>query len=267
MLELQAPDEDSARRIQPELSRIQRQQLESIIEQCCSELSAPDRIHRIDLLEVDLGALNLGRLERELPDKLKSELRRALARQIEKQDSEASRRGHDPAVTSHLELLAFFAATGTLPWWADFSNPRLIPEALDALLEHAPERLAEVMRSIVREPQQLARIVLHCDDKTLSGLLRFLLSASPSLVAVLQQQTDAILSTWPNLPGTNITRIRNLFWLAVIRQAGDSATSPASFWQQVFAEIETRSNEVYVSLATRNAAGYPLGTQIRFQFS
>ena len=250
MLEVQAPDEDSARRIQPELSRIQRQQLEPIIEQCCSELSASDRIHRIDLLEIDLGTVDIGHLERELPGKLKSVMRKALAKQIEKQDSEARRRDEDPAVTSYLELIAFFAATGTLPWWADSSNPRLLPEALDALLERAPDRLAELLRTVVRDRSQLARIVLHANDEALSGLLRILLADSPSFESSLQQQATAILDTGSHVPRANITRIRTYFWFALIRQAAAGAASPAGFWQQVFADIETQSHEAYVSLAT-----------------
>ncbi len=249
VLEIQAPDEESARRVQPELSRIQRQQLESIIEECCSELSAPDRIHRIDSLELDLGVVDVRQLERDLPGKLKSVMRATLAKEIEKQDSESRRRDNDPSVTSQLELLAFFVATGTLPWWADSSNPRLVPEALDALLDHAPDRLADLLRTLVRERGQLARIVVHCDDQTLSRLLRVLASASPLPVDALQRQTDAILSTWSHLPGANITRIRNAFWSALIRQAAGEA-SPASLWQQVFGDIETQSHEAYVSLAT-----------------
>ncbi len=248
VLEVKAPDEDSARRIQTELSRIQRQYLDTIVEQCCSELSAPDRIHRIDLLELDLGTIDSGQLERELPAKLKSVMRKVLAKQIEKQDSEARRRDHDPAVTSQLELIAFFAATGTLPWWADSSNSRLIPETLDALLEHAPDRLADLLRTIAPQRAQLTRIVLHSDDKILSRLLRILLSASS--VTALQQRTEAILRIWSHVRGTNITLARNVFWLALIRQAGTASTSPAAFWQQVFIELEGHSHEAYVSLAT-----------------
>jgi len=252
VLELHAPDEDSARRVQPELSRIQRQQLEPIIEECCSELSSPDRIHRIDLLEIDLGTVDFGHLESELPKKLKSVMLKALARQIEQQDTEARRRDHVPAVTSQLELLAFFAATGALPWWADYSNPRLIPDTLESLLDHAPDRLADLLRTIVRERSQGLRFVLHSDDATMIGLLRVLLSASPSSASALRQQTEAILGTWSRLPGADIAPIRNLFWLALIRYAAAdaAATFPASFWQQVFAEIEMQSHDAYVSLVT-----------------
>jgi len=250
VLELHAPDEDSARRVQSELSRIQRQQLESIIEQCCSELSAPDRVHRIDLLEIDLGTVDFGRLESELPKKLKSVMRKALARQIEQQDTEARRRDRAPAVTSQLELLAFFAATGTLPWWADYANPRLIPDTLGSLLDHAPDRLADLLRTIVRERSQGLRLVLHSDDATMFGLLRAVMAASPSSASSLRQQTEAILTTWSHLPGANIAPIRNLFWLSLVRQAAaDAASAPSeSFWQQVFGEIQMQSHDAYVSL-------------------
>ena len=156
----------------------------------------------------------------------------------------------DPAVTSHLELIAIFAASGVLPWWADSSNPNLIPEALDALLESAPDRLAELLQTIVRNRGQLVRIVLHSDDKILSRLLRVLASASSSSGIVLQQQVEAIVSTWSPMSGANVTWIRNASWLALIGQAVKGATSPASFWQAVFGEIESQSHEAYVSLMT-----------------
>ncbi len=169
VIEVRTPAEDVASRIHQEVSRIQRQSLESIIEECCSDLSSPDRIHRIEKLEVDLGAVPLQDLEGGLSQKLKSAMREALQTQIEKLDREASADSH-PATRSQLELVAFFAENGTLPWWADTSRPRHLRDSIEFLLEHAPEDLATLFADFVRHRHRLQRIVLHCDDDTLLAL-------------------------------------------------------------------------------------------------
>ena len=48
-----------AQRLQPEMSRIYRQRIVPLIDQCCTAFSAPDRMHRIPVLEIDLGQVNL----------------------------------------------------------------------------------------------------------------------------------------------------------------------------------------------------------------
>ena len=159
------------------------------------------------------------RLAHDLPDKLKSELRRALAKQLIKQESESSSPRSRPRCHLALELLAFFAATGTLPWWADFSNSRFIPETLECVARARPDRLAGVMcersfaNTSVGRASFFTLTTRLCPD-CCELCLRF-----ASLAAELQQQTEAIPSTWPHLSGSNVTRVRIWFWLAVVRQA------------------------------------------------
>ena len=72
--------------MQQEASQIMRR-AEALIERCCDELSASDRLHRIDRLELDLGHLDPQRLEEELLAKFGESLRRGLAEQIGRQES------------------------------------------------------------------------------------------------------------------------------------------------------------------------------------
>jgi Contractile injection system tape measure protein len=252
VLEIFAPDESSARRLQPQLSRIQRQRIESVIEELCSELSSSDRIHRIDSLEVDLGALDFDSLEIELPRKLKPAMRKALSREIERQDSEARRNDDDPAVPSRLELISHFASNGSLPWWADSTNPLLVSETIDALIEQAPDRLGSLLRQMVQHRDQLLRMVLHGNDRTMLGLQAILASASPAFARVLQLQTEAILGSWSYGPGANIPHVRNLFWLVQLRQValGSVVADSDSHWRQVIAQVATQSSEAFAPLIT-----------------
>ena len=64
---------------------------------------------------------------------------------------------------STLELLAFFAATGTLPWWAPRNDARLIPSAFNAALRLPPEQSAHWRRQLVAAPAARHRLRLALD--------------------------------------------------------------------------------------------------------
>jgi hypothetical protein len=110
-----------AQPLQAEVSRIYRQRIVPLIDKYCTELSQPDHIHRIELL------------------------------QISQQEQTAAHHGPSLKAMSQLELFAFFARTGSLPWWADTSQPRLLDACLQHLIQAAPEPLRLLMRNLVFE--------------------------------------------------------------------------------------------------------------------
>src|SRR3954466_617578 len=63
---------------QDELSRVYRQRIIPLIERRCSELSAPDRLYRIDMLGLDLGTLDPRSLEEDFVAKVDAALQREL---------------------------------------------------------------------------------------------------------------------------------------------------------------------------------------------
>ena len=73
-----------------------------------------------------------------------------------------------------LELLAFFAATGTLPWWAPRHDARLIPAALNAALRLPSEHLAPFLRQLAAAPMARQRLLAALDPAQ-----RLLVQASP----------------------------------------------------------------------------------------
>ena len=72
------------------------------------------------------------------------------------------RSSEDPG-ESTLELLAFFAATGTLPWWALRNDVRLIPSAFNAFLRLPSEQSAHLRRQLVAVPAAPHRLRLALD--------------------------------------------------------------------------------------------------------
>jgi hypothetical protein len=257
VLEVHAPEE-VASEIQNELSRIQRQHLELIIDECCSELSSPDRIHRIDKLEVDLGHVSLQSFETQLRQALKSALRKALQSRIEILDREARTSDQHPAAKSQLELVVYFASTGTLPWWADSNHSRHLRDSIEFLLEHAPDDLAVLLRELARHPRQLQRILLNCEDATLITLFKVLSSPEP-VSSQIGQQLLAIVRSHLFQLGRGSTSARTLFWAAVLATAmrpvssaameRSSASITSVFWRRVFMQLAKDSPDLYRTIA------------------
>ena len=139
ILEIRVQDAAAAWPLQSEVGRIQKMHLEALIDRCCTEASDPGRLHRIQSLEVDLGRLDPGHLERDLVAALGPALRAALAKRIREDEEEAALTGSDPDVDARLELVAHFARRGHLPWWADASGARILDEPIAWLLERASQ--------------------------------------------------------------------------------------------------------------------------------
>ena len=254
VVEIRVPGEDAAGEIHRQFSRIQRQYLEPIVDACCSDLSSPDRLHRIEKLEVNLGSVTLQDLEADLSQSLQKALRQALGEQIQAMDRKARGRDGHPATRSQLELAAFFAMNGTLPWWADSGRPRHLPESIESLLIHAPDDLARLLADILRHPEPSLRIVLHCDDTLLLRIFD-LLSSSALGSRAAREQLDTVLRGPLLSAAPSFSRARNALWIAVLIHASSAAAQPSwqpakgappsPFWRRVFGALAARSPEAF----------------------
>ncbi len=257
VLEVHTPGEDVAGEIHRQLGRIQRQYLERIIDECCSELSSPDRLHRIEKLEVDLGSVALADLEAELPQSLQKAMRKALREQIQVLDRKAGGGDGHPAARSQLELVAFFAMNGVLPWWADSGRPRHLRESIEFLLSHAPDDLARLLGDILGYPEPSLRIVLHCDDALLLRVFDVLSSSAPGSGSV-RQQLNVVLRGPLFRAAPNFSQARTALWIAALTHASSAAatparraatgTTPSPFWLRVFDSLTTCSPEAFEAL-------------------
>lgn len=129
------PGTDAALRAQ--LGSVVQRHLLPVIERACDALDAPGRLWRAERLTLDLGPLPLGAdalrpadegWGRALAERLETCLAPALAEALQP----------TPVRQADLELLAQFIATGTVPWWADLDDHRLVPAALRRVLDDGP---------------------------------------------------------------------------------------------------------------------------------
>ncbi|MBL8973404.1 MAG: hypothetical protein JNK56_22645, partial [Myxococcales bacterium] len=225
VLELDAPDPPTAQHGQSVLSQLHEGRLAPLLARLCDELCPPGRLVRIDRLTVDLGELDATRLAESFLATLTRQLRTSLARAL-RADTPADT---DAPTDPELEALAVFARTGNLPWWSETRSPSLLRAGLHVLLDRSPDRLAALLRELVREPQALLRLVLHFDDPALTSLVELLARtrdiSQPSvapLLAALEPRLAAspALATWP------ANRRRALLWRSLLAVSA-RASGPA----------------------------------------
>jgi len=237
VIELKVQNPRTAPVLQDEVSRIYRQRVIPLIDRYCTELGQPDRLYRIDSLELDLGRLETDDLEGQFVAKVEAALRKALSAQIAVQEQEpASSRGHGPKAQSALELFAFFARTGSLPWWADSSQPDLLAETLQSLLDESPDELRRLLQTLAGETRARERIIRRYEDTQLAQLAALLVPAhraafkhTKALIALLQK-TNTVAASWPP------AQTRQRFWEHLIQVAalgGQGYPAPEDFYQAV----------------------------------
>lgn len=122
--------EGKAALLQQQMGELYRQHLLPVIDRCCSRWSPPGARHQIDRLEIDLGKVDLERIDndwiRQAAERIERELTQAL--QQTRKEAQAT------PLASATELLKLFLKTGVLPWWADGGAPDVLEKAMEEAL-------------------------------------------------------------------------------------------------------------------------------------
>ena len=163
-IELRLEEEPQAHPLMDRVSALREPRLEAVIQRVLDELSPAGRLDRFELLELDLGLLPLSDFDDAFLARLEPALRQALTRQLQGRPAEAPLR---PV----LELLRLFARTGSLPWWADRTDPQLVGAQIRRLLELDPEAWWALLRELQANPSAIERLAAAWDQPTLAAVL------------------------------------------------------------------------------------------------
>ena len=252
VLEVQIGRSQDAQDLQAEMSRIYRQRIVPLVDQYCTELSTPDRIHRIESLDLHLGQIAAENLEDELVAKVRTQLRQLLADQISEQEHVANRSNTSLKTTSELELFSLFAQTGSVPWWVDASQPHILEDCLLYLVHAASVPLRRLIRSLAQEQAALQRIVQYYPDALLSDLSDVLApsvqlpsfsSFVPELITVLHQA--------PAVARRQHAQLRKSVWFVIIHMlslGGEAPQAVVSFYKAILVRIAHQFGIEYAAL-------------------
>lgn len=243
VLEVRAGSLDEARLLDSGLRRAFYERILPQIDRVCTDLSAPERIHRIDRLEVDLGEMPLEALESALGDRFETAFGRELGAAISRA----------PQADADLELLDYFFRTGALPWWAESGERAELEASLDRLIRHNPGGLRATLRGAPDQDRMRRRLVRAFPDHVLDQLLGVV---APSVAAVCPGLGNAgmVALEGARRPlGVPAHSARNIWWEEAFRAAsgtGGATTFDASGWfQGIVVRVARRLGVDYPSLA------------------
>ncbi len=240
IIEVSVQNPASGRALQDQVSRIYRQRIIPLIDQYCTALGAPDRLYRIDLLELNLGTFNAGNFEEEFVVQVEHSLQKALREQITRQEDETGE--NNPKTRSALELFAFFVQTGSLPWWADQTRPTLLQENLQTLLTTPPPEFARLLQELIHDGRSRQRLVTEYTDPELAALCGLL---APSHQSTLQQDAPTLsrlLQKTRTRLGWQPAVLRKQLWsnlLQISSMGGSQYPIDTDFYQAVLQRIAT----------------------------
>nr|VFK36515.1 MAG: hypothetical protein BECKSD772F_GA0070984_100248 [Candidatus Kentron sp. SD]VFK39216.1 MAG: hypothetical protein BECKSD772E_GA0070983_100246 [Candidatus Kentron sp. SD]VFK77833.1 MAG: hypothetical protein BECKSD772D_GA0070982_100247 [Candidatus Kentron sp. SD] len=290
VLELRATGEQEGRQLSNEFAHLYRRRILPLIDRCCARLGDPDRTHRIESLEMDLGLVDPAHFEADVMDRINARLPPLLASHIGQSERQEDRRqpsdGRSPmrgegesADPSHpgrdrtetdagLELLDLFARAGSLPWWADASRSERLDETLESLLRQAPNRLRALVRRLAKSPRPLRRIVNHYADDRLSALFKLV---APALARALSDPLRTIPRRIGDpvgdprrrntlLPAQSPITIRNRVWSEALRLAsvsGPHHRSPSAFLRDLLPRVAASAGIDRATLASAMARSAP----------
>ena len=244
------------------VSRFHRTRVVPVLDEVCSTLSDPNRIHRIARIELDLGRFDLTCLEDELEDRLRVAFHRALEEKITHGESlgpdvgaRSLRAALSPesvevgeAARSQLELFLVFIRTGTLPWWADVMRTDIVTSALRTLLKDSSTALVHAVRAVAHTRPALRRLAAAFDDGLLGELGA---QMNPSLSARLVRSIVGALTELGSGSSRDLRRVslgRRRAWFAFFAAAAVRAGEHRA--------LEVTCEEVLLSFALESRLMY-----------
>jgi hypothetical protein len=250
VLEVSGCDAEASYSTQSALRDTYYQRSLPLIETLCSEASAPDQIHRIDRLEIELHVRPAADFDSVLPKPFEVAFSAKLAAAM----------GNAPKIDADLELFDYFIRTGNLPWWASSYASTQLDTSLDRLIQTNPQALRQLLQHAVEPIYMRRRLVRAYPDRLLDNLLSVLAPIMTGAVSdTASQTTTGIGSAWLALldpvsraQGHAKLTTRHLWWEEILREAADAKHTPASaaavFYQAILKRVAPRLGFDYSAL-------------------
>lgn len=171
-LDIRYNNEQKAGDLQSRISRLFHAQLSKTIAEVCDICEHEHRTHRIEFLEVDLGEIEEGALEHELPARLKEKLREMLEELIgsfpeTQMESESTTPTQE---SNYLEALHQFLVSGYISW--EYRNlTGSYPAFLDKVFSDYQSGLLHLIRKNITNQQFRERLVRQFGQRYIGRLI------------------------------------------------------------------------------------------------
>lgn len=184
---------EDAFRLHNDLSRIFQQKIKRLLDEIMTELDDRAYVVRIPLLEIDLGEIYEGSLEKEVMMRFETEFRRELAFRLgELRHPKAQvpkEKGEKIALMpARIEIVAFFLLHGRLPNGAEHMAGKM-EALLQELLETHPDLVLQMLKTVARQGDNpLKRLAISFSEKLISRLYALMVSDNAISIASIEKK-------------------------------------------------------------------------------
>ena len=222
ILDLRVEANIPAFELQNRLSALYRKQVIPLIETYCNQLCDPDTVLRLDILDVDLGEIDLETIETDFVTKVEERLYRQLVEKlgalggspasnnptINKANEVSSSppaqpfqsdrvnqptAGSKPHPTpSPVELLSFFLQTGRLPWWCESLTQPALEDCFEQLLRTSPGALKALIQTQLHQESPFQRLIYQFSDRILLEMVTLLAPSGSQWVRFYIEDIQAL---------------------------------------------------------------------------
>lgn len=254
VIEITVRSEAEARWVHADVGRLCRDRLWPALERELAARNDADTLLRLDSVEVNLGRLPVEGFAEAAATRFQEGVGPSLTRSIRAAESAAGG-PRDARIASQVELLSHFADTGTLPWWADSSQPDLIGQTVRRLAREAPNRLLAWFRRRADDPASLRRLVAVCPDDALAGAFEALRPEAADGLRRLIKALVGLAGSNSGLAGSPPRRVRQAAWECALATAAargaevNDSDVVRQFLQRFSAALEVSETDVASALA------------------
>ncbi|TRX58261.1 hypothetical protein FNH22_14480 [Fulvivirga sp. M361] len=214
--------EESAREVQERLMQVIKLRLIDIVERVFDDVCPEEVVIRIPGIELDLGELDLVRIESELEYNLRVKLQEYLLRTIEQVETgdQAEVEVVSP-IQSKKELIKTFLTTGILPWWAPevFHAPSFsLIESFEEIHMEDPQITRDILLESVEQPVMLHRLIAQLGTEDLLTLINYHSTSAIAIVRPLVKEIKQLYRLRPIKKYTSTSQyLEKIFWKETIK--------------------------------------------------
>lgn len=242
VIELELPTQEGALGLQQKIGRLYRYDAINRLERVFDNLDLKGQTLRIPRLEINLGQIAPGQLEREFVDKCVQAIQRELQKRARQLGSDLENGSLVGAQEIGQDAFFHFLENGILPWYADYEGLADFEERiLEALPLNSDQFKVSVISILRRNRLSITRLALQFSEHFLNTLLELVWHFKP-------QQWQAILSEIELVTQTRISAFekRQLYKAVFIQLIGKGSIEPAEFSnirEQVEAKLRISIND------------------------
>ena len=244
ILELQLNSPEGSFDLQNQVSRIYQDRVIHIVDSLLSEYSSPDIVHRIDILEINLGSLDINNLESEFISKISTELQKQLTKSIIVDASDTIQQpktsngkssssqkidfgskeynylqrqsSHiNNSISSKVEILSYFIQEGILPWCSQNINKQELEKLFKETIDNSPATIEPILLTSFQNQKQLKRIIYQFSDSILLQIVQLLFPYLSLAIADYQQHLKELFKQTDIFQTITARQLRLEIWQGI----------------------------------------------------